>query len=361
MCKNDPSARFFCIVVLALAGLGLFFMPGRGTAGQSDAADPSAAKDTAGTITVFFENDTFFDTDYLYTNGVKLTWISPSRNHWRDFGWIPQWGQTAVNALPLVNADRLKRSVTVSLGQNMYTPSNTYRRDLIHDDRPYAGLIYLSLGLNGKCATRMDTLELDLGIAGPSSLAEETQRMVHEIKGVHVPEGWDNQLKDEPIVNLFVERKWRKRSPDAHKDVGMDLIPNFGAGLGNAVISVHGGIQVRLGWNLPDDFGTNLIRPGSDTNAPAVSDKSRFRHRWGIHAFTGVDARWIIRDITLDGNTFQTSSSVDKEPLVGDFMAGIGLVFSRFKISLGHVIAGRGFRQQESNHEYGSITVSGSY
>ena len=107
---------------------------------------------------------------------------------------------------------------------------------------------------------------------------------------------------------------------------GYDLIPNLGAGLGNLYIGAHVGAQVRFGWNLPNDFGTSLIRPGSDTNAPMDEQDPRFfplLRRWGIHAFMGVDGQYVLRNMTLDGNTFRDSHSVDKEPFVGALMAGV--------------------------------------
>jgi hypothetical protein len=42
----------------------------------------------------------------------------------------------------------------------MYTPEDTKRSDLILDDRPYAGLTYLEIGLQGKSHRRMNSWEL---------------------------------------------------------------------------------------------------------------------------------------------------------------------------------------------------------
>jgi len=38
----------------------------------------------AQTFTVYFENDAFFGTDNLYTNGVRLSWTSPDLETCRD-------------------------------------------------------------------------------------------------------------------------------------------------------------------------------------------------------------------------------------------------------------------------------------
>jgi len=59
----------------------------------------------------------------------------------------------------------------------MYTPENKTRTDVIPDDRPYAGLLYLGLAWNRRIHPQaasyemLDVRELTLGVIGPWSLA----------------------------------------------------------------------------------------------------------------------------------------------------------------------------------------------
>ncbi len=106
-----------------------------------------------------------------------------------------------------------------------------------------------------------------------------------------MPNGWDNQLKDEPVLGVFYDRKWKLRQSKIDSGFSYDLIPHMGAGLGNALIYAHAGAGLRFGWNLPNDFSTFTIRPGSDTNAAITNaaidetDARFFRGgpRFGIH------------------------------------------------------------------------------
>jgi len=52
-------------------------------------------------------------------------------------------------------------------------------------------------------------MEIQLGIVGPASFAEETQSLVHELLASQRPNGWDNQLKNEPGLAIIYERKLR--------------------------------------------------------------------------------------------------------------------------------------------------------
>ncbi|MFP4037461.1 MAG: lipid A deacylase LpxR family protein [Desulfobacteraceae bacterium] len=316
------------------------------------------------TFTFYLENDVFTGTDREYTNGLKLTWISRDLAEYRDDSRIPEWGCALIDRLPFVNKPGFVRNLSLSIGQNMYAPEDLERKDLIPDQRPYAGITYLALGFHSKDEKRMDTLEIDLGIVGPHSYAEEIQKTWHRWIDSVEPMGWEHQLKDEPVVNLFYERKWRVFRSKIGEDLAFDLIPHLGCSLGNAFTGLNFGGQVRLGWNLPNDFGTFLIRPGSDTNAPMDDKDPRFfaaTPRFGVHAFAGLDGRAVLRNILLDGNTFRDSHSVDKKPFVLNAMVGVGVLVHRFKISYAYVLQTKEYETQREEQAYGAITLSYSF
>lgn len=316
------------------------------------------------TVTFYFENDVFTGTDKEYTNGIKLTWISQDMTDYRDDPRVPEWSYPIIRNLPFVNKPGFQRNISLSIGQNMYAPEDLERTDLVPDERPYAGITYLALGFHSKGSRRMDTLEIDVGILGPHSYAEGIQKTWHRWIDTTEPMGWEHQLKDEPILNVFYERKWKVLQSKIGREFGYDLIPHLGCSLGNAFIGANLGAQVRFGWNLPNDFGTFLIRPGSDTNAPMDERDPRLFLRFkrlGIHVFAGLDARAVARNILLDGNTFRDSHSVEKKPFVAHAMAGLGILFHRFKISYAYVYQTKEYDTQKEGQEYGAITVSYSY
>jgi hypothetical protein len=207
-------------------------------------------------------------------------------------------------------------------------------------------------------------MEIIGGIVGPHSYAEKIQNAFHESFGAKKSYGWDNQLKDEPVLNLFFERKWRAFSSDLGSGYACDLIPHAGFTVGNLLIAGAFGGQFRYGLNLPNDFGTLLIRPGSDTNAPIDDSDPRLSPKTrplSIHVFLGVDAFDMARNILLDGNTFTESHSVDKRPFLGRFFAGFGILFHKVKFTYSNVWQTREFETQKGGQQYGSITLSYSY
>ena len=331
----------------------LLFLPGASIAG-----DEKARK--ASTLTFYLENDTIFDTDRYYTSGMKISWFSRDLSNYSDIVTLSLL-QRFIEQLPLINDPGDQRTVSVSFGQNMYTPKDMERTDLIVDDRPYAGVTYLGLGLHSRNLRKMDTLELDIGIVGRHSYAEDCQTEFHRWIGSEKANGWENQLHDEPILNLYYERKWKTLQIINSEGFGFDCVPHAGLAAGNAYIGANLGSQVRFGWNIPNDFGTYPISPGSDSSSPLDDTDPRFFrlfHRIGLHLFFGVDGKAVARNILLDGNTFRDSHSVDKEYFVADFIGGIGLIIHQVKITYSHVYRTKEFKTQKDEQQFGAISAS---
>ena len=313
------------------------------------------------TFTFYMENDFFENLDRYYTHGTKFSWISRDLSNFREVTSIPQWMQGIIGKAPLVNDPEQQRSVSLSFGQNIYTPEHKEKKRLIKDDRPYAGVTYLGLGLHSRNTKHMDTLELDIGIVGRHSYAEDIQTKIHEWTDSEVARGWKNQLRDEPILNVYLERKWRLLQLRNSSGLGLDLIPHTGLAIGNALTGANIGGQVRFGWNVPNDFGTYLIRPGSDSSAPLDDTDPRFfapLRRFGVHAFFAVDGKAVARNILLDGNTFRDSHSVDREPFVADLIGGVGLIIYRVKITYSYVHKTKEFKTQKDEQNFGAIAAS---
>lgn len=312
------------------------------------------------THTFYFENDLFNGTDSNYTNGVKYSVISPDLSPSAPEGALPRKVLEYVHRIPFIKKSppEYTHKVEFSFGQNMYTPTDTTRTDLIKDDRPYAGWLYISTSYHRKYGAEgsvnfMDTVEVQLGVIGPASLAEDTQRIVHKLREIAVPRGWDHQLKNEPGIAAVFERKWLFH-PVGSNRFSCDAITHMGGALGNVYTYLNTGMEIRAGWNIPQDFGVSLIRPAGSTRLSIGKD-------FALFGFGAVNGRLVIRDIFLDGNTFAKSHSIDKEPFVADLAAGIAAQFRNLMITWTEVLRTREFRDEGSDHSFGAIALSFSY
>ncbi len=347
---------------LALGLLLLLLLPRPGQ-GASGCPEATPERFRPGTFNVLFENDLFADRDENYTNGLQLGWVSGDLTRFRDDPRLPAWSRRWIERLPFINRCGLQRNVALGFGQKIFTPRDTGRSDLIPDDRPYAAWLYGSAAFHNKNVDRLDTMEVQLGVVGPAALGEQAQNTVHTLRGIPTANGWDHQLGNEIGLDLIYEHKERVLALSARNGLAMDLIAHGGFALGNVHTYANGGLELRVGWNLPPDFGTSLIRPGGENSSPVDSNAPRFesRQRAGAHVFAAVMGRAVAQDIFLDGNTFADSHSVDKRTFVGDLVIGAGITWRGLKLTYARVFRSREFDTQPGGHRFGSVSLSWTF
>lgn len=308
----------------------------------------SAQEPEQGTFNFVLENDLFTGLDRDYTNGILFSWTSGPDQ-------VPSWVIDAAHLFPLF-PETGKVRASFALGQSMYTPSDITLRDPPAEDRPYAGWLYGAVGLIAETGSRLDQLQLQLGVVGPAALAGETQAFVHSVIGADKPRGWDKQLDNEPGAVLTYQRSWRAFVSGEFLGFSFDATPHIGGALGNVFTYANTGATLRLGWNLPNDYGPPRIEPslpGSGFFEP--------REGLGMYVFAGLDGRVVARNIFLDGNTWQDSRSVEKEPLVGDAQVGFAVTLGAARLAYTHVFRTREFESQRGTDKFGAISLSIQY
>ncbi len=301
-------------------------------------------------ITAYIENDggiikTNNRTDRYYTNGVKLT----ATHH-------PAWAEGLVDQLDTwlpLGAGESVHAVGYAIGQEIYTPDNIDISALQPGDQPYAGWLYGGLYVQRQVGDTFDHLEINLGIIGPSSLAEEAQQLFHDVFDAGDPDGWDHQLRDEFGFDFIYRRKWRFTLIDEN-DAGFALqaIPQAGFILGNAHRQIGGGLTVRLGCRLPDDFGPGRL--GDVSAATARVGKSPL----SAYGFVQIGGRYVEHNVFIEGNNYHDSNNVDEEPWVGQVQFGVVIRWCIVQVSYAQTYVFEEFDGQDGSHGFGSLVVS---
>lgn len=294
-----------------------------------------------------FENDIFGNTDQHFTHGTRLSWMSPENK-------VPSWVKDAASYVPLFDETASKR-IVYSLGQSIITPDDLSQSALIVDDRPYAGWLYAGIGLVSVNGDRLDNLELDIGIIGPYSGAEDVQKTWHRWFGFQRPNGWGNQLETEPGLLLSYERKWRRWSRFNALGLDGDVTPHIGANLGNVLTQAAAGFTIRIGNDLARhyDYGPPRIRPSLPGSDYFTTDGG-----FGWYVFFGGEGRGVLHNIFLDGNTFRSSHSVDKKNFVGDVQGGVAVIIGRVRLAYTHVFRTKEFDGQDDTDQFGAFSIS---
>lgn len=336
-------------------GISMILVVGQ-AAGQSSCERPAGIASES-TINLRIDNDLFggMDQDQGYTNGFMLTLVSPNLLTQADDPCLPNIARQVnqvFSSLQPSGYDEL--NMTVGFGQLMYTPSEPGPSDLIVNDRPYAGALMFSVGYNARKREMLRSAVLRFGMVGPMAQAGEVQSVWHDVIGIDRFNGWDNQLHNEPVFQFIVERRRRLVSEGVDSAWRWDLIGHVGGSLGNFATYANAGMEFRFGYLVPDDFGTAPLRPGGENTAPIRATASR---GWLGHFFVVLDTRWVLRDITLDGNTFESSHRVHKRPVVADIGYGAAITHGNWRFAFARYHRTREFDGQKEQPTMGSITI----
>jgi hypothetical protein len=240
-----------------------------------------------------------------------------------------------------------------ALGQNLYTARDVSGSTPARDDRPFAGWLYATGGLSSASEADLSTVELSLGVIGPSAKGHEAQDFAHHVMDDDNDKGWNRQIDNRPAVLISLVRSWALRRAAFAEGFEADVVPAVGVNLGNVQTSAAVGMLARFGHHLEVDFGPPRIRP-------ALSGIGVFRSpgTWAFYAFVGAEGRAIAYDQTLDGND-EGYWRVDREPLVGELSGGAELVYRAVHLSFAMIAQSATFRQQsQTPFVFGSLGLS---
>jgi hypothetical protein len=311
------------------------------------------------------ENDVLNRADRDYTSGLRFGWLSPALPDLPD-------SIIALTTVPTFFGEGATSSVTrrigISVGQNIYTPQDTWATFPIYNDRPYAAWLYASLALqntykrhdprmNQEEPVRLDTLQLDVGVIGPVAGGEFVQNNFHTLIGVPKSFGWANQLHNEPTIGLTFERQWRVGRWVLFEEPKLewDVIPRIGAAIGNVATYASAGGTMRLGKELRNDFGPARARPALPGSEGFIGEG------FGWYLFAGLGGEAVARNIFLDGNTDGNSLRVGYRPFVGEVQAGLAVMFRGVRITYTQVFRTPEFYQRDRWLLFGSLNVTFRY
>lgn len=284
----------------------------------ADAAADQAGSDTnrehpSPRLSIYWENDgavflkPWGATDRYYTNGLGAAVL------WQKPEWAPSLDAKGV-------------AFGLGFGHEIYTPANLLLNPPDPNDQPYAGYLYGSALLQretagGGTSAHLDALRLDLGVVGPSAQAQPLQTAIHDSFTGDDPSGWGSQLSDEFAAQLGYRRKLRIDLGEYAERVRGQLIPAVELNVGTVHRNVGASVLYRVGINLPDDFGPDMLRDVASYTAAPLPPRT-----WSFYGYGRVTGRYVEWNTFLDGNYGEDPSpSVSKEPWVLEGEAGFAL------------------------------------
>ena len=331
-------------------------------------------------VTVTAENDAFsfgFSTDASYIQGLEIMFSPIDAYSPCDMGFDQNpadncesryFVKKIINKINLVDEGPSGRTqISYGGGQKFFSPNDLSRMDVIEEDRPYAGFLYGRLQIDNYkpisdpedsdwLKDRVRSVDLRVGIVGPDSLSDEMQIWWHDVCGCTDPEGWNNQIRNEPgfVYMLSEHERIYFLGQFPVKQWASDIILTKAISLGNVYTGATLGGQWRFGYQLPRDFGGGAF---AVTKNDEAADS-----QWYLYGFVGVAGNLVLRDIFIEGNTFKTSPhSKEKEYLVAEALVGLSAGNDQVEGAISFVFQTDQFKGQDKNHRFGRISLRLNY
>ncbi len=305
---------------------------------------------------VSLQNDIVVGTDERYTNGISFEWmsgiidqkdLSNNESHYIDFV------VSTVSFLPLVNIDAEFVTVAFKIGQDIYTPRDTTRKDLIEDDVPYAGHLYTKYSLFEWREDEVEETYFQFGIVGPSSGAECSQKAFHSLIGNDEPQGWDNQLPDYPTFGIGYANAYNIWQSFYRNGLYSDWVPSYGFEIGNFLSGLSTGLMFRFGDNYPVNQAPIFGSVHEGLNSRLVLNPKNFSQGWAINVGAYFDA--VAHSHVIDSSEKHT---ITRKALAGMVTVGFALYLNNIQLffsvqSVNMYVNGHIF-----THGWGGITFS---
>lgn len=285
----------------------------------------------SGGIRIEYDNDLLVNSDNKFTNGFSVQWHSRVSEAWNGIR-VPGWMKFGRH-LPGMRSSSLYKRVGLAVGQNMQTPNDLSATELIVDDVPYAG----SLGFEMNWIAFNDEVfrgyALIVGVIGPISGAEKTQKAIHKMIGADRPMGWDNQIPDEPAINFNGMFKRKVFSAEGKGHLSTDVSLNADFGLGTALTFGEVAAEVRAGWNVPYGF-TFVPDPIGRSIAYDATIPHQQEGHTSIYASLVHRRTYMQHFVFLDGSLWRETHSVDYDRWQRQTIIGFHVTQRRWGVHL---------------------------
>lgn len=215
------------------------------------------------------------------------------------------------------------------IGQLMFTPKNLTTAAPQPMDRFWGGWLYMGIVAQRQPYDKqqterqrnkdeLETLELDVGMTGPISGAEQVQRVVHALSNSTMPYGWGNQTKTEPGIQfnyVRIKRAWKYSSNG--KPPHLDFSWHYGGAVGTLFDYVNGGFTARLGSKLTGEAPSVI-------ESPSIGQFRKTSNAWYVLA--RLDMKGVAHNTFIDGSLLRGvphASYLSSKHIVPQLTSGI--------------------------------------
>lgn len=254
-------------------------------------------------IGLISDNDAYSSpiNDQYYTNGIELFYRYLGKR----------------------NDEKVAKRITeFRIGQYIYNPQSVRAANINVHDRPYAGYLFAEAGIN-TFYTSENVLKVNLqaGVVGPESYAEEIQETLHKVLGYPTVKGWQYQITTTPAVQLqavYSQKIFRETFKEK-----IDFHIQGEANIGTIWNSVSLGPMARISLR-----GLLVPMYESALHGATLGQNRDYKQR-DLFLYINPSVQYQVYDATIEGSLFNDSSPVTFPLIPFRFNAEAGIKYRR--------------------------------
>ena len=256
------------------------------------------------------DNDLYISTtqDRYYTNGMFFSYRYLANNS---------------------NERVAKKMYQFQLGHHMYTPFKATVDLKGEHDRPFAGYLYGSFGVDYFFKNN-DVLKISaqIGVIGPNALGWEMQDIVHDIYGFKKAIGWKYQITNAFALNIdatYVKPIYNTNYVDVHWYNNVKL--------GTVFTDATTGLYARVGF-IPLQKLVNSIAFGGNLN----NNKTSFNNEVEVFFYAKPTISFVGYDATIQGSFLNDNSPVTYGIKHFQYAGEFGIRFTANRFNFGYAV-----------------------
>jgi hypothetical protein len=280
------------------------------------------------------DNDTYYLSDYYYSNGLEIKLI------------LPVFNKTPFLPIFPIVSNHQKTISGLSIVQCIYTPKNIRDTTIQFNDRPFAATLeidHFMFSINQESGLTFRGM-IRFGVMGASAGGGKLQRKIHQWIDSPLPNGWNYQIANDIILNYDFLISYPLIYSPSYK---FALIGSARAG--TLFDDLELGINIASGKN---QFVNNPLK-----------ENSRKKFNKKPRPFFSADAliKLVFYNATLEGGLFSKNNQYaltysEISPMVFSANAKVGLLWRSMALSYRHNFITKEFKAG-SNHNYASLEL----
>ena len=286
-----------------------------------------------------YENDSVYGKDRYYSNGIQLFFFSKKI--------FSDENKFFLTIFDIKNKEF--HNWTFGFYQQIFTSNNIEIKEFIENDRPYAGFLNFFLNKNIYHNNNYTSLGISVGCSGKCSLAEKTQKNVHNLIGSPKPQGWKYQIEDRFLTMFSILKIYNLNKKN--NAFNWQLSPKIHINLGMPYTDIELGFEYKYGFNLEKNYLQNKI----DTNQGGIFKEKKISY----YIFFELMGVYDIYNYLLEGNLRNDyKSNINKYELKYNINFGLSFRYENFYIKYSNLFNSKEFKGQKENEIIFSLTLN---